>query len=93
MTDTLLGTLAPGRGDAVIALVNGLGSVTGLELYAVTRELGRLLDRRGVELRRSLVGHFITALDMRGFSLTLLLADDAITDWYDAPAHTPAWRR
>ncbi|MBQ0987388.1 dihydroxyacetone kinase subunit DhaK [Streptomyces sp. F63] len=93
MTGTLLGSLAPDRGESVIALVNGLGSVTGLELYAIARELGRLLDRQGVELRRSLVGHFVTALDMRGFSLTLLVADDAVTDWYDAPAHTPAWRR
>ncbi|WP_069816599.1 dihydroxyacetone kinase subunit DhaK [Streptomyces sp. TP-A0874] len=92
MTDTLLNALEPPAGASVIALVNGLGSITRLEMYAITRELGQLLDARGVHLARSLVGDYVTALDMRGFSLTLLLVVEEEIALFDAPVHTAAWR-
>ncbi|WP_151769678.1 dihydroxyacetone kinase subunit DhaK [Streptomyces abyssomicinicus] len=90
MTGSLLQTLAPSRGDAVIALVNGLGSVTPLELYGIFGELGRLLDDRGLDLARCLVGNYVTALDMRGFSITLMVADPLVLERYDAPVRTAA---
>ncbi|SDC51676.1 dihydroxyacetone kinase subunit DhaK [Streptomyces prasinopilosus] len=92
MADALLGALRPAPDDPLVALVNGLGSVTSLELYGVFGELGRVLDVRGVRLARYLVGNYVTALDMRGFSLTLMVADRTVLDFYDAPARTPAWR-
>lgn len=93
MTEELLAALDPAAGDSVIALVNGLGGVTRLELYGVTRELATRLDRWGLVLERVLVGDFVTALDMRGFSLTLMRADPETVKWFDAPAHTPSWPR
>lgn len=90
MTTALLDALAPE--GPVIALVNGLGAVTLLELYAVHGELATLLDARGTDLARALVGDYITALDMRGFSVTLLAADEEILRLYDAPVHTAALR-
>ena len=93
MTQTLLSALELSSGSSVIGLVNGLGSVTQLELYAVFRELSRALHRHGVTLARHLVGSFVAALDMRGFSLTLLAADDQTLALWDAPALTPAWHR
>lgn len=90
MTTALLDALAPD--GPVIALVNGLGAVTPLELYAVHGELAALLDARGTDLARALVGDYITALDMRGFSVTLLAADEEILRLYDAPVHTAALR-
>lgn len=90
MTGALLEALAPAPGDPVIALVNGLGSVTPLELYGVFGELGRLLDDRGTVLARSLVGDYVTALDMRGFSITLMVADPLVLERYDAPVRTAA---
>ncbi|WAX76938.1 dihydroxyacetone kinase subunit DhaK [Streptomyces sp. KMM 9044] len=92
MAGVLLDTLRPGPDDPVVALVNGLGSVTSLELYGIFGELGRVLDARRVRLARHLVGDYVTALDMRGFSLTLMVADRTVLDFYDAPVHTPAWR-
>ncbi|MFD7101376.1 dihydroxyacetone kinase subunit DhaK [Streptomyces celluloflavus] len=93
MTGTLARALRLGRGSSVIALANGLGGVTQLELYAVLGEAARLLDDRGVALERALVGDFVTALDMHGFSLSLLEVDGETLKWYDAPAQAPAWRR
>ncbi|MEU1215533.1 dihydroxyacetone kinase subunit DhaK [Streptomyces sp. NPDC005791] len=92
MTGALLDALRPGPEDPVIALVNGLGAVTPLELYGVFGELVRILDTRRVRLARHLVGDYVTALDMRGFSLTLMVADRAVLDFYDAPVRTPALR-
>ncbi|WP_197359420.1 dihydroxyacetone kinase subunit DhaK, partial [Streptomyces clavuligerus] len=92
MTTSLLAALPPPPDGGLIALVSGLGSVTRLELYAVLRELGRALDGRGLALRRSLVGEFVTALDTGGFCLTLLTTDEEATGLYDAPVSTPAWR-
>ncbi|NEE49554.1 dihydroxyacetone kinase, partial [Streptomyces sp. SID8455] len=56
----------------------------------VHAELGGLLDDRGIQLARSLVGEYCTALDMRGFSITLLAADQEILRLYDAPVRTAA---
>lgn len=91
MASELLTALAPDAGSSMIVLVNGLGSVTRLELYAIVGQLGEALDVRGLQLSRALVGEFVTALDMRGFSVTLLVADQEALDLFDAPAHTAAW--
>ncbi|CAM5493666.1 hypothetical protein SHIRM173S_00580 [Streptomyces hirsutus] len=74
MAGALLDALRPGPDDPLIALVNGLGSVTSLELYGIFEELGRVLDTRRVRLARHLVAH-VTALDVPGFSTTLMVAD------------------
>jgi len=91
MTDRLLAALPHGPRPRVLALVNGLGSVTSLELYGIHHVLAKALDARDTVLDRSLTGTFVSALDMRGFSLTLLATDDEALRLWDAPARTPAW--
>ncbi|MEW2068039.1 dihydroxyacetone kinase subunit DhaK [Streptomyces sp. NPDC007346] len=92
MASALVDALSPAPGSSVITLVNGLGAVTPLELYAVHAELCGLLDGRGIEPARSLVGEYVTALDMRGFSITLLTADHETLRLYDAPVRTATLR-
>ena len=79
-------------GDRVIAIVNGLGSTHPLELSVILRELTLLLRGRGVTIERSLVGAYVTALDMGGASITLLRADDELIELWDAPVTTPGLR-
>ena len=43
-------------------------------------------------MARSLVGPFITSLDMAGASVTLLKVDDELLGLWDAPVRTPALR-
>jgi dihydroxyacetone kinase-like protein len=90
LTRPVLAALDVRGGDAVIAIVNGLGATHPLELSVVHHELARLLDTEGVRLARSLVGSYVTSLDMRGCSITLLRADDDLIDLWDAPVRTPA---
>jgi dihydroxyacetone kinase-like protein len=90
MVSPLVEALGLGRGDRVIAIVNGLGATHDLELYGVFREARRVLDDAGVEVARSLVGSYVTSLDMAGCSVTLVGADDEVLELWDAPAATPA---
>jgi dihydroxyacetone kinase-like protein len=77
------------RGEAVLAVVNGLGAMYPLELSLAARALHRLLDDRGVAVARSLVGSYVTSLDMNGLSVTLVRADDELVRLWDAPVRTP----
>jgi dihydroxyacetone kinase-like protein len=79
-------------GDGVIAFVNGMGATPLLELYVMYQEISALLGKAGVSIARSLVGPYITSLDMAGCSVTLLKADDEILRLWDAPVRTPALR-
>jgi dihydroxyacetone kinase-like protein len=79
-------------GDGVLAFVNGMGGTPLIELYLMYGEVARLLEKAGVTVQRSLVGSFITSLDMSGCSLTLLKLDDETRRLWDAPVRTPALR-
>lgn len=92
LVDPLLRALSLERGERVIAIVNGLGATHPLELSIVFDELGGRLDDAGIEIARSLVGTYVSALDMGGVSITLVRADDALLDLWDAPVRTPALR-
>lgn len=79
-------------GSGVIAFLNGMGASPLLELYLMYGEVARILERSGVTVARSLVGPYITSLDMAGCSLTLLGVDDELVRLWDAPVNTPGLR-
>lgn len=79
-------------GDRIIALVNNLGSVPLSELYGVYHCLNQCCRDYGLHIERSLVGSYCTSLDMQGFSITLLKADEQTLALWDAPVNTPALR-
>ncbi|HEY0002481.1 MAG TPA: dihydroxyacetone kinase subunit DhaK [Actinoplanes sp.] len=81
-----------GGGDGVIAFVNGMGATPLIELYLMYGEVAAILAKAGVPIARSLVGPYITSLDMAGCSVTLLRADEEILRLWDAPVRTPALR-
>ncbi len=78
--------------EGVLAFVNGMGGTPLLELYLVYGEVAALLDKAGVRVARSLVGNYITSLEMAGCSVTLLRADDELVRLWDAPVNTPGLR-
>lgn len=79
-------------GERVITLVNGMGGTPSSELYICHRRLAQLLAADGVEIVRTLVGDYVTSLEMPGVSVTLLRVDDELLDLFDAPVNTPAWK-
>jgi len=92
IVEPILSDLPFAEGDAVIAFVNGLGGTPLIELYLMYNEVNKILSKHGVSVARSLVGSYITSLDMAGSSVTLLKADDELLSLWDAPVRTPALR-
>ena len=52
----------------------------------------RLFEAQGVTVARSLVGPYVTSLDMAGCSITLSMLDDEMIKFWDDPVHTAALR-
>jgi dihydroxyacetone kinase-like protein len=92
LVQPILADLPFQRGDAVLAFLNGMGGTPLIELYLMYHELARILTGQGVTVARSLVGPYITSLEMAGCSVTLLRVDDELLHLWDAPVNTPALR-
>jgi phosphoenolpyruvate---glycerone phosphotransferase subunit DhaK len=92
LLDPILADLDFSGGSGVIAFVNGMGGTPLLELYLMYNEVATILDKAGVRVARSLVGPYITSLEMAGCSVTLLKADDELLGLWDAPVRTTALR-
>jgi dihydroxyacetone kinase-like protein len=90
MTAAIAGDLKE-RGDALL-LVNGFGGTPAMELYVMYRAARAQLEAKGFRIRRSLVGSYVTSLEMAGCSITVSLLDGEATRLWDAPVHTPALR-
>jgi ATP-dependent dihydroxyacetone kinase len=95
LVDRLLGIIALDRGfvagDRLVLLVNGLGATPPMELAIVARDGLRHLRARGFDLQRAWSGTLLSALDMPGFSLSLLRVDDERLALLDAATDAPAW--
>ena len=85
LADWMAGGVASGE---VALLVNGLGATAYLDLYIVYRAARRLLEAAGCIVSRSLVGEYVTSLEMAGASISVLRLDDELRPLLDAPART-----
>jgi dihydroxyacetone kinase-like protein len=92
IVEAVLSDLSPAAGARVLPFVNGMGGTPQIELYLLYNEIATQLRGAGLEPARSLVGSYITSLEMAGASLTLLELDDELQQLWDAPVHTPALR-
>ena len=79
------------KGNALL-FVNGFGGTPSMELYLMYNAAVSQLAKHGIMPVRSLVGSYVTSLDMAGCSITVTMLDDAIAKGWDAPVHTPALR-
>jgi dihydroxyacetone kinase-like protein len=79
-------------GAPAIVMLNGMGATPLIELYLMFGEVSKVLERAGISVARSLVGNYITSLDMAGCSVTVLRADNDMLGLWDAPVSTPALR-
>ena len=79
-------------GDSTLLFVNGMGGTPQIELYLAYHSASKYLKGKGIAVTRSLVGNYITSLEMQGMSITLLKLDDELTELWYAPVHTAALR-
>jgi dihydroxyacetone kinase-like protein len=92
MMGAILGDLKPKAGSDVLLLVNGFGGTPSMELYVMYHAARRILDGRGLKTTRSLVGSYVTSLEMAGCSLTVSVLDGELSGLWDSPVHTAALR-
>jgi len=79
-------------GDEVLMFVNGMGGTPLIELYIVYRKAHAIATKHGLKVVRTLIGPYITSLEMAGTSITLLKMDADLKKLWDAPVKTAGMR-
>ena len=79
-------------GDEVAVLINGLGATPQLELFICYRKVKEILEQKKIKVYKPFVGQFFTALEMAGFSVTLMKLDEELKTLLSAPADTPCYK-
>jgi len=92
MAEAIVADLPFKAGDEVLAFLNGMGGTPQMELYLAYNDLANFLAGKGLKIARSLVGNYITSLEMQGFSITLLKLDEEMKALWDAPVETAGLR-
>ena len=81
------------KGQEVVVLVNGMGATPLMELYIINNFVQDYLKEQGIKVYDTMVGNYMTSIEMAGFSLTLLRLDGEMKTLYDAKADAPALKR
>lgn len=93
MLEKIIADLPYAEGDEVDVLVNGLGSTPLDEQYIVTRRISQYLSEKKIKVHRYYVGEYATALEMAGFSISLLKLDDELKALMEHSVCTPFFRQ
>ncbi len=76
--------------DEIALLINGLGGTAMQELYLLNNSVGKYLDEKNIKVYKTLVGNYMTSLEMAGASVTMLKLDDELKELLNQKANTPA---
>jgi len=77
-------------GDDVVLLINGFGGSPLQELYILNNSVSKCLEADGIHIHRTIVGNYMTSIDMAGASITVLKVDSELKALVDYPVSTPA---
>ena len=89
--DLIINDLPFENGDEVVALINGYGSTTKMEMYIVARKVHQYLPQKGMAVHATHIGEFCTSQEMAGISITLMKLDDELKKYYDMPCYAPGF--
>ncbi|SEJ96769.1 dihydroxyacetone kinase DhaK subunit [Propionispira arboris] len=90
LMDKILNELNVSQKDEVAVLINGLGATPLMELYIINRKVSQILTSKEIRVAKTYVNNYMTALDMGGFSISILKLDTELKELLFAPADTPA---
>lgn len=86
----LLDDLGAKKGDEVALLINGFGATPLMELYLFNNSVSNELEKAGISIHKTLVGNYMTSIDMAGASITILKVDSELKSLIDYPVSAPA---
>ena len=69
----------------LIVMVNGMGGTPLSELNIVTKYLDEQFNQNDIDVKQWFVGDYMTALDMQGFSITVLPFSEELSEALAAP--------
>ncbi len=78
------------KGEEIALLINGFGGTPLQELYLFNNSITNELEKAGIRIYKTLVGNYMTSIDMAGASVTFLRLDDELKGYLDYPVSTPA---
>ena len=78
------------KDDEIVLLINGFGGSPLQELYILNNSATKALEADGIKIHRTIVGNFMTSIDMAGASISVLKVDDELKKLIDYPVSTPA---
>jgi dihydroxyacetone kinase-like protein len=91
MMDKILTDMPIGSSDEVVVLVNGFGGTPVMELYVLNNRVYDIITEKGAKIYHTLVGDYMTSIEMAGCSVTVLKLDAEMKKLYDAKACTIAF--
>ena len=78
------------KDDEIVLLINGFGGSPLQELYILNNSATKALEADGIKIHRTIVGNFMTSIDMAGASISVLKVDAELKKLVDYPVSTPA---
>jgi len=95
IVDMLLGQILGDidyTGSEVAVMINSAGATPQMELFIINNRVADVLAEKGIKVYKTLVGEFMTSIEMEGFSISLLKLDGQLKSLLDAKADTPAYK-
>jgi len=92
LTGKILADMPLASGEEVALLINGLGSTPLMELFIVNKKVNEIITGKGIKIYKTCVGEYMTAIEMAGFSISVLKLDAELKELLDAKADTPAYK-
>lgn len=80
------------KDEEVCVLINGAGGTPLMELYIINNYVSDMLKEKGIKVYRTLVGNYMTSIEMQGFSISILKLDNELKELLDAPCDTLGWK-
>lgn len=93
LMDKILADMNLSNGDEVAVLVNGLGGTPLMEQFIINRKVNKILEEKNINIYKTILGEYMTSIEMAGFSISLLKLDDELKVLLDAKADTPAFKQ
>jgi len=90
MLNMLIDDLKLKENEEVAVLVNGFGASPLQELYLLNHAVATELAEKNIKVSHTLVGNFMTSIDMAGASLTVLRLDKELKTFLQSRSDTPA---
>lgn len=72
------------KGEKIALMINGMGGTPLMELYIANRKANQILKNKGIKIHKNYVGEYMSSLEMKGLSITILKLDDDLISLLEA---------